>query len=81
MDVKKKMLLLASVAGLIAISGPATVLAEDVLVGGINKCKGMGDCKGASNSCKGQNTCKGQGVIKMDDSIANKIEGAQVQKN
>jgi len=65
---KKKALLAASVAGLIAATGmilPATsVYAEDVHCTGINACKGTGECGGKGHSCAGQNACKGQGWVK-----------------
>lgn len=65
---KKKALLAASVAGLIAVAGsilPASmVYAEDVHCTGINACKGTGECGGKGHSCAGQNACKGQGWVK-----------------
>ena len=65
---KKKMLLAASVAGLIAVAGsilPATVYAADVACSGVNGCKGMADCGGKAHSCAGQNACKGQGWVRV----------------
>lgn len=64
---KKKALLVASVAGLLAFaSAMATagvVYAEGVQCGGINACKGTGECGGKGNSCAGKNACKGEGWI------------------
>lgn len=66
---KKKALLAASVAGLMAIAGvsalSANVYAEDVNCVGVNACKGMGDCGGKNSSCAGKNACKGQGWVKL----------------
>ncbi|HXV27519.1 MAG TPA: hypothetical protein VD913_00995 [bacterium] len=66
MENKKKMLLAASVAGLLAVTGfigtTNTVYAEGVHCSGINACKGTGACAGAGNECAGKNACKGLGV-------------------
>ena len=66
---KKQVLLAASVAGLMAMTGalllPATAHAEDVPCYGVNACKGTGACKGQANECAGKNACKGQGMIKV----------------
>ena len=66
---KKKMLLAASVAGLLAVSGMVAsanvAYAEDVNCIGVNACKGMGDCGGKEHSCAGKNACKGQGWVKL----------------
>ena len=65
---KKKMLLAASVAGLMAMTGvlstASMVFAEEVNCSGINACKGTGACAGKGNSCAGKNACKGQGWSK-----------------
>ena len=65
---KKKMLLAASVAGLMAITGALStaslVFAEEVHCSGINACKGKGECAGKSGSCAGKNACKGEGWMK-----------------
>ena len=66
---KKKMLLAASVAGLIAVATatlPAsTVYAADVACSGVNACAGKGDCGGKGHSCAGKNACKGQGYVNV----------------
>lgn len=76
---KKKMLLAASVAGLLAVSGVAmsagNVFAEDVNCAGVNACKGMGDCGGKGNSCAGKNACKGTGWVKTSTDVCSKIGG------
>ncbi len=80
---KKKMLLAASVAGLMAITGTLStaslVFAEDVNCAGINACKGTGACAGKGNSCAGKNACKGQGWTKSaSDAECTKAGGTVV---
>ena len=74
---KKKMLLAASVAGLLAVSGVAlsagNVFAEDVNCAGVNACKGLGDCGGKGSSCAGKNACKGTGWVKMSSEACQKV--------
>ena len=75
---KKKMLLAASVAGLLTLTGVAvsgTVYAADVACQGVNACKGMGDCGGTGHSCAGKNACKGQGVVNVSDAACAKLGG------
>ncbi len=76
---KKKMLLAASVAGLLAVSGVAmsagNVFAADVNCVGVNACKGLGDCGGKGNSCAGKNACKGTGWVKTSAEACQKIGG------
>ncbi len=71
---KKQVLLAASVAGLLAMTGalvlPATAHAEDVSCYGVNACKGTGACKGQANECAGKNACKGQGFMKVESKEA-----------
>ena len=71
---KKQVLLAASVAGLLAMTGalvlPATAHAEDVPCYGVNACKGSGACKGQANECAGKNACKGAGVINVQSKEA-----------
>lgn len=81
---RKKTLLAASVAGILAVAGsitaPQAAFAEDVACWGINKCKGTGDCGGKGHSCHGQNTCKGQGWVGVkDEATCLKIEGGSLQ--
>ena len=65
---KKKALLAASVAGLLAITGivatASVAYAEDVKCAGVNACKGTGECGGKGHGCAGKNECKGQGWVK-----------------
>ncbi len=74
MNNKKQVLLAASVAGLLAVTGamilPATAHAEEVPCYGVNACKGTGACKGQANECAGKNACKGTGVIKVESKEA-----------
>ncbi len=76
---KKKALLAASIAGLIAVAGavlPASVAyAEDVKCSGVNACKGNGDCGGAGSSCAGSNACKGQGWISVSEKACKQLGG------
>ena len=66
---KKRMIIAASVAGLIAATGAAftqSAQAEDkVACYGVNACKGTGECGGKGHSCAGKNACKGAGVVMM----------------
>ncbi len=81
MDLKKKSLLAASVAGLVAaaglISSPVAHAehgGDGVPCYGINKCKGTGDCGGKGHSCGGMNECAGKGFIKLDKDTCLKIK-------
>ena len=86
MEGKQKVLLAASVAGLLAAFGAlnvGSVQAEEVEGDeapcyGINKCKGAGDCGGKGHSCHGQNACKGQGYLELDKEICLKIQGGRL---
>ncbi len=78
---KKKMLIAASVAGLMAAAmttGASVAHAEDVACYGINKCKGTGDCGGKGASCHGTNACKGQGFLTLPSDVCLKIEGGRL---
>lgn len=77
---KKKMLLAASVAGLVAaaMTAAAPAQAEDVKCYGVNKCKGTGDCGGKGSSCHGTNACKGHGWLSMPEDVCLKIEGGRL---
>ena len=79
---KKKMLLAASIAGLmtVAASGAATtaIAAESVPCYGINACKGTGDCGGKGYSCAGKNACKGQGFVKLPSDTCTRIQGGSL---
>ena len=86
MDVKtQRVLVAASVAGLLAAAGAAgfgrSAQAEDapnVPCYGINKCKGTGDCGGKGSSCAGNNACHGQGFIDLDKDVCLRIEGGRL---
>ena len=80
---KKKMLLAASVAGLVAVAAVAlpasAVYAEDVACSGVNACAGKGDCGGKGNSCAGKNACKGQGYVSVPtEELCGKLGGTIV---
>jgi hypothetical protein len=80
---KKKMLLAASVAGLLAVTGIAlqagTLYAEDgVACSGVNACKGQGACAGKDHACAGKNGCKGAGWLKTDSADACTKQGGTV---
>ncbi len=84
MDVKKKKALMAaSIAGLIAVAAPlvvsGTAFAEGVPCYGINKCKGAGDCGGKGHGCAGKNACKGAGFVNVaDNDTCLKIQGGSL---
>ena len=74
MEHKSKGALLASAAGLLALSlsaiaadapkgskGLAVAANDKVHCYAVHDCKGNSDCKTAEHSCKGQNGCKGHG--------------------
>ena len=78
---KKSALLVASIAGLMAVTGtvalfPATASAESCY--GINACKGKGDCGGNAYSCAGKNACKGQGFIDLKKDVCLRIQGGSL---
>ena len=78
---KKKMLIAASMAGLMAasVASVASVAsAEDVHCYGVNKCKGTGDCGGKANSCAGTNACKGQGFVSLPEDTCMKLEAGRL---
>ncbi len=84
--VKKRALVAASVAGLmaagLAVLGSQVQAADEagskVPCYGVNKCKGAGDCGGKGHSCSGQNTCKGQAFLKLEKGTCLKIQGGRL---
>jgi len=78
---KKKMLLAASVAGLLAVSGTVAataVYAEGpaaVNCMGVNACKGKGMCGGTGHACAGKNTCKGAGMVTVSGPACDALGG------
>jgi len=77
---KKKMLVAASIAGLMSVVASANSLAdsqpvtgETIPCYGVNACKGTGDCGGTGYSCAGKNACKAQGFIKLPSDICTRI--------
>lgn len=80
---KKRALLAASVAGLLAVTGtlavPNIVYAEGVHCYGVNACKGTGDCGGKAHSCAGKNACKGQGFLNFpSEDLCTKVQGGSL---
>jgi uncharacterized membrane protein len=87
MDRKTKVLLTASVAGLLAAAGWAgqaqaqeeqQSAAAKVPCYGVNKCQGVGACGGKGHSCHGQNTCAGQGYLELEKDDCLKIQGGRL---
>ena len=86
MEKNKRTLVAASVAGLLAAAGLASLHqsaqaadeADHVPCYGINKCKGTGECGGKGHSCSGKNECKGQGFLKLEKDTCLKIEGGRL---
>ena len=71
MESKKRVLIAASVAGLMAaalagVTQPVQAADEGkVPCYGVNKCKGSGDCGGKGHGCAGKNECGGKGYINL----------------
>ena len=86
MENKKRALVAASVAGLLAAAGLAGMNAsahaadeaDHVSCYGINKCKGTGECGGKGHACAGKNECKGHGFLKVEKDTCLKIEGGRL---
>ena len=87
MDSTKRVLVAASVAGLVAaaglmLGGRHAQAADDeggnAPCYGINKCKGVGECGGKSHSCAGQNECAGQGYVELEKDTCLKIQGGRL---
>ncbi len=75
------MLLAASVAGLLALTGALTganTVYADVNCSGINACKGKGECGGKGNACAGKNACKGEGWMKSASAKECEAAGGKV---
>ena len=82
---KQRALLAASVAGLMASIGLASLGSQaqaaestNVHCYGINKCKGTGDCGGKSHACAGKNGCQGQGFLMLGKDTCLKIQGGRL---
>jgi uncharacterized membrane protein len=84
---KNNAVLLAAVAGLLAVGAVATTAtAADeggkVKCYGANSCKGTGACSGAGHGCAGKNACKGQGFVEVDSKEAcMKMAGGRLTEN
>ena len=82
---KKRTLVAASVAGLLAVTGVVALASnafaaegDKVACYGANKCKGTGECGGKGHSCAGQNACKGEGVLKTTSAECLAMEGGRL---
>jgi uncharacterized membrane protein len=80
---KKRALLAASVAGLLAVTGTLVsshaVYAEEIHCYGVNACKGTGDCGGKGHSCAGKNACKGRGFLNFpSEDLCLKVQGGSL---
>ena len=79
---KKKLLLAASIAGLMAVS--ATTATTNALADeaapcyGVNACKGTGDCGGKGHGCAGKNACEGKGYIELSKEDCLRIKGGSL---
>ena len=84
LDKKKKMLIAASVAGLIATAGTGLLSQAYAAQGelehcyGVNACKGMGACGGVGSSCAGKNACKGTGFVDVAKGSCMHIQGGKL---
>ena len=78
MSIQSRGALLASAAGLLALSlsavaadapagskGLSVAAGDKVHCYSVHDCKGNADCKTTENACKGQNACKGKGFVEM----------------
>ena len=87
MNAKKRALIAASVAGLMAAAtagvthaaeGMGMTPAGKVPCYGINKCKGTGDCGGKGHGCAGKNDCGGKGYINLSKEDCLRIKGGSL---
>jgi len=87
MNAKKRALIAASVAGLMAAAavgtahgaeGAAAPAGKKVPCYGINKCKGTGDCGGKGHGCAGKNACEGKGYINLSKDDCLRIKGGSL---
>ena len=83
-DKKKKALIAASVAGILAVASVAALSTQalakedDASCYGINACNGKGDCGAKGSSCAGKNACKGKGFISLSKETCLKIQGGSL---
>ena len=85
---RKRKLIMASVAGLLAAgailvqtqNAQAEMGAKEGMEScyGINACKGMGECGGKGHSCAGMNECKGAGSLGVPTGTCMKIQGGSL---
>ena len=85
MNAKKRALIAASVAGLMAAGAAAVTqpaqaadAGKKVPCYGINKCKGTGDCGGKGHGCAGKNSCEGQGYVNLAKEDCLRIKGGSL---
>ncbi len=82
---KKRALIAASIAGLLAASGTTVSASVAYAATGelehcynVNACKGKGACGGVGHSCAGKNTCKGQGYVDVAKGSCVNIQGGKL---
>lgn len=85
MNAKKRALIAASVAGLVAAASaavPQAAQAADeggkVPCYGVNKCKGSGDCGGKGHGCAGKNECAGKGYLSLSKEDCLRIQNGSL---
>ena len=82
---RKKTLIAASVAGLMAVTGAMLLPSASAHAGdgekcyGINACKGTGACGGKGHGCAGANSCEGKGWLSLPEGTCTKIKGGSLQ--
>jgi uncharacterized membrane protein len=78
---KKRQLIAASMAGLLAVTGVAALsgsaFAETEKCYGVAK-KGMGECGGKGHGCAGQNETDGTGWLTVPTGLCEKIVGGSL---
>ena len=82
---KKRALLSASIAGVLAAFGvtfngtAAQAVSEgNIECYGINKCQGTGACGGKGHSCAGKNGCEGQAWLELSEDTCLKVKDGRL---
>ena len=81
----KKVLIAASVAGLMAMTGAMLLPSvsahadEGEKCYGVNACKGTGACGGKGHSCAGMNSCEGKAYLSLPAGTCTKIKGGSLE--
>lgn len=82
---RKKALIVASVAGFMAMTSAMILPSANAHDGegekcyGVNACKGTGACGGKGHGCAGANECAGQGWLSLPDGTCTKIKGGSLE--